>query len=114
MTLSIQLKEAIVATYELTKRPVTVQGVPFNGSNFAEIQAFTGAGYFIQTDPRSDPRARAGHTDVVAEVFNTQYGEWIPVRVGQWIMRGVVGEFYPVDLDVLHGGYEAPEGGWPA
>jgi hypothetical protein len=102
-------EEARVATYVLTKRPVTVQAVPFNGDNYAEVQAFTGPGYFMQV---RDSRLRP--SDVVAEVFNAPHGEWVGVRVGQWIIRGVVGEFYPVDLDVLHGGYQTPEGGWPA
>jgi hypothetical protein len=104
-----QPEEAPVATYELTKRPVKVRAVPFNGSNFGEVQAFTGPGYFLQIQ---DGRHRP--VDVVAEVFNAPHGEWVGVRAGQWIIRGVVGEFYPVDLDVLHGGYEPPEGGWPA
>lgn len=92
--------------YLLVKKPVTVQGLPFDGSNFTEVRAFTGPSWFREVHP--DPRP-----GVVAEVFNHQYDEWVPVRVGQWVMRGVVGEFYPVDVDVLHGGYQPPEGGWP-
>lgn len=79
-----------MATYELTKRPVTVRAVPFNGDNYAEIQAFTGPGYFMQV-----PDGRLRPADVVAEVFNAPHGEWVGVRVGQWIIRGVVGELYP-------------------
>lgn len=99
-----------MTTYHLTKRPVTVTAVPFNGHNYSEVQAFTGSKNFLPVYPTN----RSRHADVVAEVYNSQYSEWVSVRAGQWIIRGVVGEFYPVDVDVLHGGYEAPEGGWPA
>lgn len=98
-----------MATYELTKRPVKVRAVPFTGDNFNEVQEFTGIGYFLPVYPEN----RRRQADVVAEVFNLPHAEWVPVRVGQWIIRGVVGEFYPVDVDVLRGGYEPPEGGWP-
>lgn len=97
-------------TYHLTRRPVTVQAVPFRGYNFGEIQAFTGPGYFKQVEP---PRKVPGDGVVVAEVYNVPRAEWCGVRVGQWIVRGMVYELYPVDEEVLRLAYEAPEGGWP-
>lgn len=97
-------------TYHLTRRPVTVQAVPFNGHNFGECQAFTGPGYFMQVEPREVP----GDGVIVAEVFDVLHAQWVGVRVGQWIIRGVRSELYPVDVEVIQAGYEAPEGGWPA
>jgi hypothetical protein len=98
-----------VTTYRLQRKPVTVQAVPFNGSNWAEILAFTGAGLFMQVAPRHVP----GDGTIVAEVYSLLHCEWVGVRVGQWIVRGVLGELYPVFDQVARAGYEEPEGGWP-
>jgi hypothetical protein len=98
-----------VTTYHLTRRPVAVQAVPFNGHNWAEIQAFAGAGYFMQVKPRHIP----GDGVIVAEVYSVLHAEWVGVRVGQWIVRGVLGELYPIFDNVARAGYEAPDGGWP-
>ena len=96
-------------TYQLKRKPVTVQAVPFNGDNWAEIMAFTGTGNFTQVQPRHVP----GDGVIVAEVYSVIHAEWVGVRVGQWIVRGVVGELYPIYDEVAQAGYEAPEGGWP-
>jgi len=98
-----------VTTYQLTRKPVTVQAIRFNGHNVAEIQAFAGA-YFQTVQPRQVP----GDGVIVAEIYSVLHAEWVGVRVGQWIMRGVVGEFYPIYDQVARAGYEEPEGGWPA
>ncbi len=98
-----------MTTYQLTRKPVTVQAVRFNGHNWAEVLAFTGEGYFTQVQPRHVP----GDGVIVAEIYSVLHAEWVGVRVGQWIMRGVVGELYPIYDQVARAGYEEPEGGWP-
>lgn len=86
-----------------------MQAVPFNGYNWAEIQQFAGEGYFLQVEARHIP----GDGVVVAEIYSVLHAEWVGVRVGQWIVRGVLGELYPIFDSVARAGYEAPEGGWP-
>ena len=98
-----------MTTYRLQRKPAMVHAVPFNGSNYAEIQAFTGEGMFMQVEPRQIP----GDGVMVAEVYNVLHAQWVGVFVGQWIVRGLVGELYPIDDHVAQAGYEAPEGGWP-
>jgi hypothetical protein len=98
-----------MTTYHLQRKPLTVQAVPFNGHNWAEVQAFTGGNYFMQVEPRNVP----GNGVIVAEVYSVIHSEWVGVRVGQWIVRGVVGELYPIYDQVARAGYEEPEGGWP-
>jgi len=98
-----------MTTYHLQRKSLTVQAVKFNGNNYAEILAFTGAGNFLQVEPRLVP----GDGVIVAEVYSVLHAEWVGVRRGQWIVRGTVGELYPIFDQVAHAGYETPEGGWP-
>jgi hypothetical protein len=98
-----------VTTYRLTRRPATVNAVRFNGSNHGEILAFTGEGCFMQVEPRYVP----GDGVIVAEVWDYLNAQWVGVRVGQWIIRGLRSELYPIYDEVAHAGYEEPEGGWP-
>jgi len=98
-----------MTTYHLQRKPLTVQAVRFNGHNYAEILAFTGAGNFLQVEPRPVP----GDGVILAEVYSALHAEWVGVRHGQWIVRGTVGELYPIFDQVARAGYEAPEGGWP-
>ena len=98
-----------MTTHQLQRKPVTVQAVRFNGHNWAEILAFTGEGYFMQVQPRHVP----GDGVIVAEVYSVIHAEWVGVREGQWIVRGVLGELYPVFDSVIRAGYEEPESGWP-
>jgi hypothetical protein len=97
-----------MTTYHLQRKPVTVQAVRFNGSNWGEMSQFAGA-HFAQVKPRKVP----GDGVIVAEVYSVPHAEWVGVRVGQWIVRGVIGELYPIYDEVARAGYEAPEGGWP-
>jgi hypothetical protein len=98
-----------MTTYRLTRKPLTAFAVRFNGHNYAEIMVFTGEGNFMQVEPRLVP----GDGTIVAEVFNILSAEWVGVRVGQWIVRGLKAELYPIYDEVARAGYEEPEGGWP-
>lgn len=45
--------------------------------------------------------------DVVAAVYDAVIHHcWLPLRVGQFIVRGPKGEFYPIDAEVLEMKYE--------
>lgn len=44
--------------------------------------------------------------DVVAAVYDAVIHKcWLPLRVGQWILRGPKSEFYPVDGEVFRSKY---------
>jgi hypothetical protein len=98
-----------MATYTLKRRPTTVQAVPFDGNNWGEVELFTGPRNFNRIAPRPVP----GDGVMVAEVYNYLHCQWVGVFVGQWIVRGTLGELYPIDVAVARAGYEEPEGGWP-
>lgn len=96
--------------HTLKRRPVTVKAVRFTGDNWAEIQTLTGPGHVRQIEPVQIP----GDGTMVAEVYNVLHCQWVGVFAGQWIVRGLRGELYPIDPEVAQAGYEPPSGGWPA
>jgi hypothetical protein len=92
-----------VATGLYRKKPVTVRvSVPWTGANLAEFQALTGPAnfYAVEADDRRDD------PDITAEVWDKLHSTWVGVKDGQSIIRGVKGEFYPIDADVLAETYE--------
>lgn len=83
------------------KKPVVVEAVRFDGENEAEIQAFTGPDkfYMVDLEDRYDP-------ECVGSVFNILHSTWVGVKAGQWVIKGVKGEFYPCDAEVLAATYD--------
>lgn len=98
------------------KRPVEVEAIRWTGDNTAAVKAFVGT------------RQRYGLAEAVpvtsgepgfltaADVFGAVIGdavvydrfhEWIPLSIGDWVIRGLAGEFYPHDGDVFARAYEA-------
>lgn len=80
----------------LRKRPVEIEAVRWLGDNFDELAAFTG-GLF-----------RHVHTtaEYSSEVFDEMHGTWVQMQTGDWVIRGVKGEFHPIRPDVLAATYD--------
>ncbi len=83
--------------------PVTVEATQYDGTQaVAEyIEAWS-----EQRFNTVDPEDRIDDPDAVAAVFDILRGAWIPVAVGDWIIKGVKGEFYPCDPQVFAETYE--------
>lgn len=47
--------------------------------------------------------------DVVAAVYDVLHETWVGVKVGQWIIRGTKGEFYPCEDEVFEEKYYEKE-----
>ncbi len=78
---------------EYRKRPVTVDAVQFSGDNFTEADLFGGGA--------SGPVFYDGaHLKI-----RTLEGLML-VSPGDWIIRGVKGEFYPCKPDIFDATYE--------
>jgi hypothetical protein len=75
------------------KRPVLVEAMRWTGDNFREI-----------TDWADDVWHKEGDLLVV----HTLEGSMTANR-GDWIVRGIKGEFYPVRNDIFEATYEAVE-----
>ena len=77
------------------KKPVVIDAVQFDGTNFSEIDSFMeGANGFQEFPPRV----------VILTLEGTMYGD-----VGDWIIKGVKGEFYPCKPDIFEATYEVVE-----
>lgn len=87
------------------KRPVVVQAVQWTGDNEAEVAAFTGRHLFHSVPPED----RTDDPEITAEVMDVLHSTWVGVKTGQWIIRGVRGEFYPCDDGVLADTYDEVE-----
>ena len=75
------------------KRPVEVEAVQWDGQNRAEIKAFVG-------DALDDAWSVGGYCFI-----NTLEGR-MNAAPGDWIIRGVQGEVYPVKPDIFEETYE--------
>lgn len=87
------------------KRPVVIEAVQWTGSNLSEVEAFCDPGYFGAVAPED----RAEDPERTAEVYDRLHGTWVGVYDGQWVIRGVQGELYPIAPDVLAATYEPAE-----
>ncbi len=82
------------------KKPVTVEAVQWDGHNLAEMSDFT-RGKF-----RRRPQPVGSTPDMRGEVFDALHDTWVTVHPGQWVIKGVKGEVYPIAEDVLAETYE--------
>lgn len=88
----------MIRTYQ--KKPVQVEAVQFK-DNYEEIEKFTRGSFRLvgEEDRGDDP-------DVIAEVFDYLHNTWVGVKEGQYIIKGVTGEFYPCAPAVFDATYE--------
>jgi len=79
------------------KKPVVVEAIQFDGTihGIEQAQAFVGPEY------QTDHKAGVGY--IVC--FPTLEGE-MQARAGDWIIKGVKGEFYPCKPDIFAATYE--------
>lgn len=82
-------------------KPVTVTAVQWTGDNTEDVQHLAGDLFqpLLVAMPVND-------TMFTARVYDALHDEWIKVATGQWIVRGVRGEFYPCDPQVFAYTYE--------
>jgi hypothetical protein len=89
------------------KKPVEVEAVQWTGDNADEIKAFVGV--------RDNGECRFLTPDEItgawteAHVYDELHDTWVTVYTGQWVIKGVKGEFYPCAEDVFAETYEPVE-----
>jgi hypothetical protein len=80
------------------KRPVTVKAVQWTGDNLPEVRQLAGECF----DPLDEQdRANCDDPEATAQVYDKLHSTWVLVFTGQWIVRGVKGEYYPCAHEVL-------------
>lgn len=88
------------------KKPVVIEAVQNRGSNLKEIETFL-AGEVLPSSyrPRLDFQINWGNGEVS---IATLEGVMLASR-GDWIIKGVKGEFYPCKDEIFKATYEAVE-----
>ncbi|MFK4801640.1 hypothetical protein ACI3K5_23535 [Streptomyces sp. MPA0124] len=87
------------------KKPVEIEAVRYDGTNRNEVAAFMGR--LGKVEERKLPGPGRGMHDGI--VIHTLEGD-MTASVGDWIIRGVQGEFYPCKPDIFAATYEAVTG----
>ena len=77
-----------------TKKPVTIECVKWDGENIEEIKAFVGSSY-IGGENDDDKKL----------VISTLEGDML-ASIGDYIIKGVKGEFYPCKPDIFENTYD--------
>ena len=90
------------------KKPVVIEAVRWTGGNVDEIHELTGRGHFDVLGDQD--RANCDDPEATATVFDKLHSTWVLVMTGQWIIRGVKGEFYPCADEVFTETYEPADG----
>lgn len=83
---------------QFRKKPVVIDAMLWTGSNFEEMNAFLGGQHGFD-----DKTGHAGRV-VILTLEGTMQGE-----PGDWIIRGIKGEYYPCKPDIFEATYEAME-----
>ena len=89
------------------KKPVVIEAVQFTGGNTDEVAGFLYAG--VDAGPVPDYPGRpfaVGGPSGEYLVIETLEGD-MRADVGDWIIRGVKGEFYPCKPHIFEATYEA-------
>lgn len=85
------------------KKPVVIEAIQWDGLNFGDIVAFCPKVRCGDTLP-----FEYGRTEPPLLVIPTLEGDHI-AGIGDWIIRGVKGEFYPCKPDIFEMTYESAE-----
>lgn len=73
------------------KKPVVIEAIKFNGNNYKECEEFIGKGNYDNTLNYPNIKTLEGT---------------MAVSVGDYIIKGVKGEFYPCKPDIFEMTYE--------
>ena len=88
------------------KKPVIVEAIQWNGLNLKEIEDFVGQALDYEI---YDTAYQAGVAPPkVRVIIHTLEGDHV-ATVGDYIIKGVQGEFYPCKPDIFTKTYEAME-----
>ncbi|MGC0427631.1 hypothetical protein RKD32_003986 [Streptomyces sp. SAI-195] len=82
------------------KRPVTVEAVQLTREGFRDALAFVPIGQFSAAGQGDDGRMFIGIRTLEGTMLATE---------GDWIIRGVQGEYYPCKPDIFEATYEPAE-----
>lgn len=102
----------MTATKQYRKKPVTIEAVALTRENVHSVAAWCG-GRVIEEGKASDPSDVYLALDIPT-LEGVMRGETMDSSGryphGDWIIKGVNGEFYPIEASIFRETYEAVEG----
>lgn len=87
-----------MAVKQYTKRPVTIEAIQYTGDNRQECVEFIGG------EPKDEFIIMASWEQYQAILISTLEGT-MRCDAGDWIIKGIKGEFYPCKNDIFWGSY---------
>lgn len=87
---------------------VEIEATQFDGQNYTELETWTEGSFRPVLDNFQYVELASGI--ITGEVFDKLHNTWIGVVPGQWIVRGVKGEYYPCDNETFFWKYEEIDG----
>lgn len=87
------------------KKPVVIDAIQWNGSNLSEVIKFTGLHHSAQKWTWEEYEGVVVRDGL--KIFTLEGP--LNASVGDWIIRGVHGEFYPCKPDIFEKTYEPVE-----
>jgi hypothetical protein len=85
------------------KKPVEVAAIRWTGENLTELRDFAGSKFEAL---HVEDRANCDDPEASAQVLDALHSTWVLLYDGDWIIRGIQGEFYPCRPDVFEATYE--------
>lgn len=92
------------------KKPVVIEAVQWDGRSIDPMLAFIATGAPLPKAP-DDPHIHAGigFTPPSGDLFIPTLEGTHAARPGDWIIKGIKGEFYPCKPNIFEATYEAVE-----
>jgi hypothetical protein len=94
-----------MAAKRFRKKPVVIEAWDWSGTS-EEAHAIC---KWIAKASRREDLARFGPLGLQVRTIETAVGEWLTASPGDFIIRGVQGEFYPCKPDIFAATYESVE-----
>jgi hypothetical protein len=88
------------------KKPVVVDAICFTGHNHVQIRSWQKSfgdeeGFWgVSLEEREDD------PDILATIYDKLHSTNVGVKMTDWIIRGIKGEYYPCDAAVFYDTYE--------
>lgn len=80
------------------KKPVEIEAILFTGNNAAEVMEFMNQSYY-------DVSVYKGTNNIFKIIIPTLEGN-LEAKIGDYIIKGIKGEFYPCRKDIFDATYE--------
>jgi hypothetical protein len=81
------------------KKPIEITAVQWTGDNADQLAEFTGGRFEPADDSWDEP-------EITGCVYDELHSTWVGLRIGDWVLRGIRGEFYPCAAAVFAETYE--------